>query len=186
MYSRKTKQTKESRLSRIFQRFTGFAFPPCHKPSPSGLDSTNYHKIMLQMDVNTPAGPQEKPVQFIRALTLPNSAKAGFSARQRRCNSFFSDSTDSTTSVLQSGKDKSTMAQRFILSTMPFEILECICSFLSQQDLLKVILVCSKFKDVATRYLCMEPEFASTYRFAQVILPFLPQPLEFLSLGVAI
>jgi hypothetical protein len=64
--------------------------------------------------------------------------------------------------------------------------LESICSFLPQQDLLNVILVCSEFKDVATQYLYMEPEFASTYRFAQVILPFLPQPLESLSLVVAL
>jgi hypothetical protein len=139
---------------------------------------------MLKMDVNTPAGPRQKPMQLVRALTLPTSAKARSNTSQRRRNSFSSDSTDSTTSALQSGKNKSNMARRLNLSTMPFEILEFICSFLPQQDLLNVILVGSEFKDVATQYLYMEPEFASTYRFAQVILPFLPLPLEFLSLVV--
>jgi hypothetical protein len=141
---------------------------------------------MLQMDVNTPAGPRQKQMQLVRALTLPTSAKARSNMSQRRRNSFSSDSTDSTTSALQSGKNESIMARRLNLSTMPFEILEFICSFLPQQDLLNVILVSSEFKDVANRYIYMEPEFASTYRFAQVILPFLPQPLEFLSLVVVL
>ena len=185
MYSSKTRQTKGSLLSRIFQLFTGLAFPRRHKSSPSSLDSTKAPKIMLQLDVNTSAVSRQKPMQLVRALTLPISGKAGSSTTQRRRNSYSSDSTDSTTSALQSGRDKSIMDRRLNLSTMPFEILESICSFLPQQDLLNVILVCSEFKDVATEYLYMEPEFASTYRFAQVILPFLPQNLESLNLVVA-
>lgn len=133
---------------------------------------------MIQTDDNTPAGPRQKPVQLFRALTLPTSCKARSNTSQTRHNSFSSNSTDSTTSALQSGQNKSTMVRRLNLSTMPFEILEFICSFLPQQDLLNVILVSSEFKDVATRYLYMEPEFASTYRFAQVTLPFFHQPLE--------
>jgi len=186
MYSRKTRQTKDSRLSRIFQLFAGLPFPHRHKASPSSRDSRNSHKFMLQMDVNTPSGPRQKSMQLVRAHTLPTSAKARSNTCSRRRNSFSSVSTDSTTSASKSGKNQSIMARRLNLSTMPFEILEFVCSFLPQQDLLNVILVSSEFKDVATRYLYMEPEFASTYRFAQVILPFLPQPLAFLSLVVVL
>ncbi|KAE9372235.1 hypothetical protein N431DRAFT_456973 [Stipitochalara longipes BDJ] len=50
---------------------------------------------------------------------------------------------------------------------MPIELLDAICTFLPQQGLHSLMLCNSNFSEVAAQYLYMEPEFASTYRFAQ-------------------
>lgn len=54
-----------------------------------------------------------------------------------------------------------------LTSTIPIEMLEGICQFLSQKGLFSLMLCNSKFSESAAQYLYMEPEFASTYRFAQ-------------------
>jgi hypothetical protein len=69
---------------------------------------------------------------------------------------------------LQSRKRKSIMAPPPTLSTMPVEILTSICQHLPQQELLNLMLCNSNFSEVAAEQLYFEPQFASTYRFAQV------------------
>jgi len=53
------------------------------------------------------------------------------------------------------------------LMSMPAELLQAICMFLPQQGLRSLMLCNSILSEVAVKYLYMEPELATTYRFAQ-------------------
>jgi hypothetical protein len=50
---------------------------------------------------------------------------------------------------------------------MATEMQEAICKFVSQEGLRSLMLSNSSLTEVAAQYLYMDPEFSSTYRFAQ-------------------
>jgi hypothetical protein len=168
MYCRNSRQRQDSHVLRISERSNGLTFSYRHHFLPSIPAANHTHNIPFQINLNAPTRPRIATTQQVRSLIPPISTRTRPSTTPIRRNSSSLDSTKSWTSDLQSRRQDSTMAPAQSLATMPTELQEAICKFVCQEGLRSLMLCNSNLAEVAAHYLYMAPEFASTYRFAQV------------------
>lgn len=188
---------KRRELLGVAERSNGLAFSHHHFLTVSTSSSTSSHSYVLpQVDGNAPAKPRERsipylqpvdehlkkdiiaPRQEVRSLIPPISparTRTEQNTIRRRRNSSSSASIKSFTSSMLKRRT-SIMARASTLVAMPSELLDAIFRHLPQYDLHAIMLSNSNFVEIAVIYLYSHPQFASTYRFAQVcsLTPFNP------------
>jgi hypothetical protein len=183
---------KRQELLGVAERSNGLAFSHHHFLTASTSSSTSSHSCVLsQVDGNAPARPRERiipclqpgdenikndiivPRQEVRSLIPPLSpvrTRTEPNTIRRRRNSSSSASVKSFSSSMLKRRT-SIMARAPTLVAMPSELLDAIFWHLPQYDLYAIMLSNSNFIEIAVIYLYSSPQFASTYRFAQVCLP---------------
>jgi hypothetical protein len=173
----------------VAERSNGLAFSHHHFLTASTSSSTGSHSYVLsQVDGNAPARPRERtipclqsvgerlkndiiaPRQEVRSLIPPVSpvrTRTEPNTIRRRRNSSSNASMKSFTSSMLKSRTSS-IARAPTLVTMPSELLDAIFRLLPQSNLHAIMLSNSNFVEIAVIHLYSAPQFASTYRFAQV------------------
>ena len=189
-FSRFRRKRKE--LLAVADRSNGLAFSHHHFLTASTSSSTSSRSnVLSQVDGNAPARPRERiipclqpgdenikndiivPRQEVRSLIPPLSpvrTRTEPDTTRRRRDSPSSASVKSFSSSMLKRRT-SIMARAPTLVAMPSELLDAIFRHLPQYDLYAIMLSNSNFIEIAVIYLYSSPQFASTYRFAQVCLP---------------
>lgn len=178
MFFRRLRQKKESHALQAAECSNGHALSRHRFLSlccPTEDLSNGY--AHSQIDVDAPARPREKPPVPLGPVNehaktespLPTQQKVHseipptapvrrteHSTTCKRRNSSSSNSIKSFPSSMQSGSGEGNVYPAPTLATIPIEMLEGICQFLSQKGLFSLMLCNSKFSESAAQYLYME------------------------------